>query len=576
MKFHVGRTKNIRTMMISILAGTFALTICILAVFMYYETRAVAIDEAEKKIKNLLLENQALNTYMSKQQKPAIAKLKSEGKLHKDYFAPEILSGSYLLKYTHEYYNELRKKDGLSDFYFKLAANNPRNSANKSDEFEAGLIQRFNKGELKEFKQVLEKDGNKFLYYALPFATNTQDCMPCHSTPDIAPKELLDRYGDKAGFGEKVGDVRAVISIRAPLEQEIQQADKAFFKIGGIMIGAMLLLMSGGGWLLLRSVTKPVSRAVKGLAEGSHQVAMASAQMANSSQQLAEGASQQAAAIEETSSSLEEMASMIKQNAGNANECRGVVEEAQKIVETVNAHMNGMAEAIGNISKSSEETVKIIKTIDEIAFQTNLLALNAAVEAARAGEAGAGFAVVADEVRNLALRAAEAAKNTNSLIENTVKAVKEGDELTRLTRDAFQKNVIISQKAAELIGEIAASSEEQANGIQQINKAVSEMDKVTQETAANAEESASASEEMNAQSEQMKNFVMDLSVLVGHGRTKTSTPADGKRLARDGSNKPSRKDSIRPGKIRKTIAGGKTEKNPELIPPPEEDDLKDF
>jgi methyl-accepting chemotaxis protein len=166
------------------------------------------------------------------------------------------------------------------------------------------------------------------------------------------------------------------------------------------------------------------------------------------------------------------------------------------------------------ISHAGEETSKIIKTIDEIAFQTNLLALNAAVEAARAGEAGAGFAVVADEVRNLAMRAADAAKNTASLIEGTVKKVSEGSELVSGTNDAFQKVAQSASKVGELVGEIAAASNEQSQGIGQINTAVTEMDTVVQQNAANAEESASASEEMTAQAEQMKQMVGELVAMV--------------------------------------------------------------
>jgi methyl-accepting chemotaxis protein len=172
------------------------------------------------------------------------------------------------------------------------------------------------------------------------------------------------------------------------------------------------------------------------------------------------------------------------------------------------------------ISKASEETSKIIKTIDEIAFQTNLLALNAAVEAARAGEAGAGFAVVADEVRNLALRAAEAAKNTAGLIEGTVKKVKDGGDLVSKTNDAFTEVAKGATKVGELVGEIAAASNEQAQGIEEVNKAMVEMDKTVQQSAANAEESASASEEMSAQAEQMKGVVGELGAIVGGAHAK--------------------------------------------------------
>jgi methyl-accepting chemotaxis protein len=264
-----------------------------------------------------------------------------------------------------------------------------------------------------------------------------------------------------------------------------------------------------------RSVTRPVKRIIDGLNDGSEQVASASSQVSTASQSLAEGASEQAASIEETSSSLEEMASMTRQNADHANEADNLMKEAKGNVESANTSMNELTFSMGEISKASDETSNIIKTIDEIAFQTNLLALNAAVEAARAGEAGAGFAVVADEVRNLALRAAEAARNTSMLIEDTAQKVKGGSKLVEKTNQAFSE---VSEKAAQvagLLGEIAEASSEQAQGIDQVNKAVAEMDKVVQQNAANAEESASASEEMSAQAAQMKGMVNELVVLIG-------------------------------------------------------------
>lgn len=275
-----------------------------------------------------------------------------------------------------------------------------------------------------------------------------------------------------------------------------------------------ILLGIGISLVIVRSITLPIGKIANDLSDASEQVASASSQVASASQSLAEGASEQASALEETSSSLEEMSSMTKQNADNAGQAKALMGEARKIVEKVDGQMKNMVIAIQEVSKSSEETGKIIKTIDEIAFQTNLLALNAAVEAARAGEAGAGFAVVADEVRNLALRSAEAAKNTSSLIENTIVTVKNSRDLTQQTQDAFNENREITNKVGQLVDEIAAASSEQAQGIGQIGKAVAEMDKVVQQTAASAEESASASEEMNGQAMQMKGYVEKLAAII--------------------------------------------------------------
>jgi len=284
--------------------------------------------------------------------------------------------------------------------------------------------------------------------------------------------------------------------------------------IGIIFLAATMAVV----FFMTRSIAVPIGHIAGDLDDASEQVAAASSQVASASQQLAEGASEQASALEETSSSLEEMSSMTKQNADNAAQAKALMSEAMRIVEKVDVQMKNMVTAIQDVTKSSEETGKIIKTIDEIAFQTNLLALNAAVEAARAGEAGAGFAVVADEVRNLAMRAADAAKNTSSLIENTITTVKNSRDLTQQTQEAFKENMDISTKVGHLVDEIAAASNEQAQGIGQIGKAVAEMDKVVQQAAANAEESASAAEEMNAQAVQMKQYVERLSgIVAGEG-----------------------------------------------------------
>jgi methyl-accepting chemotaxis protein len=209
------------------------------------------------------------------------------------------------------------------------------------------------------------------------------------------------------------------------------------------------------------------------------------------SRNLSGAASEQAAALEETSSSLEEMSTMTHQNAKNTARANELMTKAQEVAKNANLSMVDLMTSMKEMAQASEQTQKIVKTIDEIAFQTNLLALNAAVEAARAGEAGTGFTVVASEVRNLAVRASEAAKNTSHLMVDIVDRIKSGSNLVTATNSAFQQLSTSSAQAMEVIGQIAAASREQTQGIDQINKAVAEMSKVTQQNAATAQELAS-------------------------------------------------------------------------------------
>ncbi|MBI5605360.1 MAG: CZB domain-containing protein [Deltaproteobacteria bacterium] len=287
-------------------------------------------------------------------------------------------------------------------------------------------------------------------------------------------------------------------------------------------------------FFLGRNIITMLKNIMLGLTDASNQTASASAQVSSASQTLAEGASEQAAGLEQTSSSMEEMASMTRQNADNAKQADSLMEDTKRVVAEANMAMRELTESMKEISAASEETGKIIKTIDEIAFQTNLLALNAAVEAARAGEAGAGFAVVADEVRNLALRAAEAAKNTAVMIDGTLKKVKSGSDIVLKTNQAFEMVSDRSRKVAELVGEISSASVEQSQGIDQITKAVTEMDRVVQQNASTAEESASASEELSTQADLMKQFVHDLVKAIGGNHNGNGHP---RLLSGNGGNK---------------------------------------
>ncbi|MFH0998835.1 MAG: methyl-accepting chemotaxis protein [Pseudomonadota bacterium] len=407
----------------------------------------------------------------------------------------------------------------------------------------------------------------------------------------------LVKKGDRnAALSLSTGKTRELFSINEKIFDELislnisnaKAEDAAFDKtattiklvFGSLIILGVTVSLFLGVYLSL-SITKALNRVINGLTEASDQVASAAGEVSAASQSLAEGSSQQAASVEETSSSLEEMSSMTKQNASNAGQADSLMKQANQVVNKANTSMGQLTTSMQEISKASEETSKIIKTIDEIAFQTNLLALNAAVEAARAGEAGAGFAVVADEVRNLAMRAADAAKNTAALIEGTVKKVSDGTALVKTTNDAFKEVAATTEKVGELVGEIAAASSEQSQGIEQVNIAVTEMDKVTQQNAATAEESASASEELNAQAEEMKAFVGELAAMVGGN---AAMSAGGSRTvkrpkpAMHASQAPQKALTTpkKPAKGRALTLQRPRQVNPDDIIPMDEADFKDF
>ena len=315
--------------------------------------------------------------------------------------------------------------------------------------------------------------------------------------------------------------------------------------MGGVVV--LLLLVPLISRSVTRSVINPIRAVIEGLTTSSDQMSSAAGQVAASSQSLSSGASEQAASLEETSSTLEEIASMTRQNAENTKQANTFSSEARINAEKASESMTRMVGSIREIKDASDQTAKIIKTIDEIAFQTNLLALNAAVEAARAGDAGRGFAVVADEVRNLALRSAAAAKETSAMIETSQQKADGGVEVAGMVESILAEVSSSINQAAALMSDVANSSDEQTRGVDQVNAAVAEMDGVTQSNAANAEETAAASEELSAQSEQLLVMVEDLVRLAGKSNGKTKSKGDmnsSKKVAKLEANQVSLKSKI--------------------------------
>ena len=329
---------------------------------------------------------------------------------------------------------------------------------------------------------------------------------------DAAVAGKLDSRGDTSKFdGDYAEIIQGVNNTLDAVIEPITEAADVLDKVANRDLTARVVGDYQGDHARIKN---SLNTAVQNLDEGlvqvgaaSDQVSSAAGQISGGSQALAQGASEQASSLEEVSSSLEEMASMTRQNADNSNQAKTLAQTARESADNGTGAMERMTQSINSIKGSSDETAKIVKTIDEIAFQTNLLALNAAVEAARAGEAGKGFAVVAEEVRNLAQRSAEAAKSTADLIEESVNNADQGVKVTEEVAQILGEIAEGSRKVNDLVGEIAAASNEQSQGIEQVNTGVTQMNQVTQQNAANAEESASAAEELNGQATELQGLV---------------------------------------------------------------------
>ena len=281
---------------------------------------------------------------------------------------------------------------------------------------------------------------------------------------------------------------------------------------------ALLGLIVGGVVLwIVRQVNDSLHRLAARMAESARHVAGAASNVSSSSQSLAQGASEQAASLEQTSASAAEISSITHKNADHARQVAELMQASENNAREVNATLDGMVDKMQEIDASSNKIARIIKVIDEIAFQTNILALNAAVEAARAGEAGLGFAVVADEVRNLAQRCAQAAKDTATLIQESIETTRDGHTHLGHVAQAVRGMTESSVQVKSLVDEVNLGNQEQARGMDQIARAIVQMENVTQTTAASAEAEAAAGNELNTDVRNLQELVGEVQAMFGAG-----------------------------------------------------------
>jgi len=367
--------------------------------------------------------------------------------------------------------------------------------------------------ETDEEKQVTERVANAVEQYVDGYGPLKASADAGKAADALAAARSLGQAGDAIDNGASQMVRRQTEVLSAAMAQAHGTEERA-----GTLAWIMLLIAAticGVAVALVVHATRELREVADDVASGADQISAASASVAASSSSLAEAATGQAASLEETSAAAAEVRALVARNAEVSRIMAADVQEAERIVAGVSAAVGEMGGAMSSIADSGNQISKIIRVIDEIAFQTNILALNAAVEAARAGEAGMGFSVVADEVRNLAHRASRAAQDTAPLIERSMAHAHEGTQKLENVTASMEANVRVAAKIHEHVGELEARSTEQSQAIEQIAKAVLDMNAVTQQTAAHSEEGAASSEQLSAQAAALKKEMLQLRAIVG-------------------------------------------------------------
>jgi methyl-accepting chemotaxis protein len=368
-------------------------------------------------------------------------------------------------------------------------------------------------------KKSLDPELKRQLFSSQEHLTKSNDSSLELYQPLVAHKSCLECHewqeGAVCGVTRLRVSTEALGTLRAQVQNGVTTIARSTLRSTSLtLIGGLIASLLAAAFLT-RSIARPVHGVCARLSSGAGSTLASAEALTAAGQSQAEAASQQAAALEETSSSLEEMASSTQRNAENADKATQLARAARSAADLSTTQLQAMSRAMNDIKSSSDDVAKITKTIDEIAFQTNILALNAAVEASRAGEAGMGFAVVAGEVRSLAQRSADASHEIASKIQAATQKAAQGVAASAGVLESLQGVAVRIHELDALISDVAAASQEQSRGIQQLNQAVSQMDKVTQGNAAQSEETASAAVELTGQARAMEEAVAELRQLAG-------------------------------------------------------------
>lgn len=400
-------------------------------------------------------------------------------------------------------------------YKFRVFSPEPRRKENLASTGEMAVFNRFEKDP--ELKEIVDRNDERIILYRPVRLAENQGCLLCHGNPSQSPfkngKDILgfqmENWADK-----KLHGVFAITSDMAATHATSRASVTTIvvFAMGGLVVSILF------AWFVLKKPLNSLREAISSIKGASAELNTTGHEISNAAQNLSTASTQAAAALEQTSASLEELTSMVKLNTENAKSAKEISANATHAAKEGEGQIKTLLESMKQVAVTAKKVEEITTVIDDIAFQTNLLALNASVEAARAGEHGKGFAVVADAVRSLAQKSALSAKEISGLIGESVNQVNQSYEYAVRSEKSLHDIVVESEKVSVLNTEIAHASAEQTAGIEQIGKAVHELDKVTQNNAASSEEAAAASVELSGQSEQLDQLVESVGNVINGGR----------------------------------------------------------